>query len=64
MDGYYDNANEICIKCPYYCLTCTSNLQCDKCDALTRDITNLTTCQCLIGYYDNKISASCQPCLS
>ncbi len=64
MDGYYDNGNELCLKCDYRCLTCSSSASCLTCDSLTRKTTNLLNCICLNGYYDDGISSSCKPCLA
>ncbi|CAD8129739.1 unnamed protein product [Paramecium sonneborni] len=64
--GYYDSGIEICQKCHYSCLNCSSGdynscIQCVDSKTSNRAFHN-NTCQCLLGYYDDGKLIQCQKC--
>lgn len=52
----------MCVGCLFFCLTCTNTSQCATCDAVSRNITDLTRCPCRAGYYQDSSSVSCPSC--
>ncbi|CAD8065678.1 unnamed protein product [Paramecium sonneborni] len=63
MDGYYDNGQLICQKCPSTCKTCLDAITCSSCyDSQFRIISiNNKSCKCLPGYFENS-SDVCEQC--
>ncbi len=57
----------VCVKCPYYCLTCigpTSFVKCTSCPVMAYRTLASGMCTCNFGYYDDGSSAICKPCIS
>ncbi|KAM3128076.1 hypothetical protein pb186bvf_019839 [Paramecium bursaria] len=57
IDGYWEN-NLICQQCPFQCLSCTNETDCQTC----RGNRQGSNCTCLIGY-DDGVSQNCQQCI-
>lgn len=60
MNSYYDDQlSQLCLSCPYYCLTCSDASTCLGCPS-TRTLVG-GGCPCQVGFYDAGVAA-CQPC--
>ncbi|CAK88624.1 unnamed protein product (macronuclear) [Paramecium tetraurelia] len=63
---YYDSGVPICQQCHYSCLLCNAYgaNQCISCQPQVSSFRTLNgkVCECLLGYYDNGFSQSCQQC--
>ena len=65
LEGYYHANTQVCLKCPYSCLTCTNSTDCATCDATKgrKQVTALTgLCTCDVKTYDDGVNMLCVPC--